>query len=136
MGLRLSEGLNLTMHDIDKSTMLVHVLDDKGGKDLMVPVPELTLLALRRYWKTHRHARLIFSDTHTTTASSMDKGSVQKALKRMLEDCRIKKSSAHIRFAIIMQPTYLNKGLICALCSNYLNTPVSTPLHTTRSSLK
>jgi integrase/recombinase XerD len=32
MGLRLSEGLNLIEHDIDKSTMLVHVRDGKGGK--------------------------------------------------------------------------------------------------------
>lgn len=91
MGLRLSEGLNLTIHDIDKSTMLVHVRNGKGGKDRMVPLPELTLLALRGYWKTHRHAHLLFPGTHLKTANPMDKGSVQKALKRVLEDCRIKK---------------------------------------------
>jgi integrase/recombinase XerD len=91
MGLRLSEGLNLTIHDIDKSTMLVHVRDGKGGKDRMVPIPELTLLALRDYWKTHRHERLIFPGSHTKTNTPMDKGSVQKALKRVLQDCHIKK---------------------------------------------
>ena len=91
MGLRLSECLNLTIHDIDKSTMLVHVRDGKGGKDRMVPLPELTLLALRDYWKTHRHERLIFPGTHTKTNTPMDKGSVQKALKRVLQDCHIKK---------------------------------------------
>ena len=91
LGLRLSEGLNLTIHDIDKSTMLVHVRDGKGGKDRMVPIGELTLFALRRYWKTHRHARLIFPGAHTKTATPMDKGSVQKALKRVLEDTQIKK---------------------------------------------
>ncbi|MFT6919111.1 MAG: glycosidase [Cognaticolwellia sp.] len=47
MGLRLSEGLNLTIHDIDKSTMLVHVRDGKGGKNRMVPMLEHTLLALQ-----------------------------------------------------------------------------------------
>ncbi|MDO7085592.1 site-specific integrase [Pseudocolwellia sp. AS88] len=91
-GLRLSEALNLTIHDIDKSTMLVHVRDGKGGKDRMVPLPELTLLALRCYWKTHRHARLLFPGTHTKTATPMDKGSVQKALKRVLVDVKIKKN--------------------------------------------
>jgi len=91
MGLRLSECLNLTIHDIDKSTMLVHVRDGKGGKDRMVPLPELTLLALRDYWKTHRHERLIFPGTHTKTNTPMDKGSVQKALKRVLQDCHITK---------------------------------------------
>ena len=91
-GLRLSEALNLTIHDIDKSTMLVHVRDGKGGKGRMVPLPELTLLALRCYWKTHRHARLLFPGTHTKTATPMDKGSVQKALKRVLVDVKIKKN--------------------------------------------
>ena len=91
MGLRLSEALNLTIHDIDKSTMLVHVRDGKGGKDRMVPISELALLALRRYWKTHRHTRLIFPGAHTKTATPMDKGSIQKALKRVLEDVKIKK---------------------------------------------
>jgi site-specific recombinase XerD len=91
MGLRLSEGLNLTIHDIDKSTMLIHVRDGKGGKDRMVPMPELTLLALRSYWKTHRHERLICPGAPYKTTTPMDKGSVQKALKRVLQDCRIKK---------------------------------------------
>jgi site-specific recombinase XerD len=91
MGLRLSEGLNLTIHDIDKSTMRVHVRDGKGGKDRMVPLPEQTLLALRNYWKTHRHARLIFPGTHVNAKTHMDKGGVQKALKKVLHDCRIKK---------------------------------------------
>jgi site-specific recombinase XerD len=92
MGLRLSEGLNLTIHDIDKSTMLVHIRDGKGGKDRMVPLPKRTLLALRCYWKTHRHERLLFPGAHTKTNSPMDKGSVQKALKKVLVDCRIKKN--------------------------------------------
>ena len=72
MGLRLSEGLNLTIHDIDKSTMLVHVRDGKGGKDRMVPLPEVTLLALRHYWKTHRHARLLFPGVQTKTNTPME----------------------------------------------------------------
>jgi len=91
LGLRLSEGLNLTIHDIDKSTMLVHVRDGKGGKDRMVPLPEQTLLALRNYWKIHRHARLIFPGLQVNTKTHMDKGGVQKSLKKVLHDCRIKK---------------------------------------------
>jgi integrase/recombinase XerD len=91
MGLRLSEGLNLTIHDIDKSTMLVHVRDGKGGKDRMVPMPEITLLALRNYWKTHRHEHLILPGTQSKTNTPMDKGSIQKALQRVLQHCQIKK---------------------------------------------
>ena len=91
MGLRLGEGLNLTVHDIDESTMHVHVRDGKGGKDRLVPLPQRTLLALRAYWKTHRHPRFIFPARRANTQSPMDKGSVQKALKRVLKDTRIKK---------------------------------------------
>ncbi len=91
MGLRLSEGLNLTVHDIDSDSMQVHLRNAKGGKDRLVPLPSCTLLALRNYWKTHRHERLIFPGSHTKTNTPMDKGSVQKALKKVLADCRIKK---------------------------------------------
>jgi len=92
MGLRLSEGLNLTVSDIDAVQRQVHIREGKGGKDRMVPIPQRTLLALRQYWKTHRHPRLIFPGAHTKNNTSMDKGSVQKALKRVLQDCRIKKN--------------------------------------------
>ena len=91
MGLRLSEGLNLTVFDIDALQMQVHVRDGKGGIDRLVPLPQRTLLALRCYWKTHRHERLIFPGCQTKTTTPMDKGSVQKALKSVIKDARIKK---------------------------------------------
>jgi len=56
MGLRLSEGLNLTVHDIDSQTMQVHIREGKGGKDRLVPLPKRTLLALRSHWQTHQPA--------------------------------------------------------------------------------
>ena len=92
MGLRLSEGLHLTVFDIDAAQMQVHVRDAKGGKDRLVPLPQQALLALRTYWKTHRHERLIFPGTQTKNNAPMDKGSVQKALKRVLRDSRINKN--------------------------------------------
>ncbi len=72
--------------------MLVHIRDGKGGKDRMVPLPKRTLLALRCYSKTHRHERLLFPGAQLKTNTPMDKGSVQKALKKVLVDCRIKKN--------------------------------------------
>ena len=58
-GLRLSEGLNLKVHDIDSSRMLLWVRNGKGGKDRCVPLPERLLELLREYWKRHR-PRLYF----------------------------------------------------------------------------
>ena len=91
MGLRLSEGLNLTVNDIDSDLMQVHIRDGKGGKDRLLPLPNRTLTELRLYWATHRHPTLLFPSKFTGSDSPMDKGSVQKALKQVIRDCRINK---------------------------------------------
>lgn len=59
-GLRLSECLNLTIHDIfgDEGKLLVR--GGKGGKDRMVPLAREMVEDLRRYWRFHRHPLLIF----------------------------------------------------------------------------
>jgi site-specific recombinase XerD len=62
-GLRLREGVNLQVTDIDSSRMLIHVRNGKGGKDRYVPLPERTLFILRAYWRTHRHPKWLFPAT-------------------------------------------------------------------------
>jgi integrase/recombinase XerD len=57
MGLRLGEGLGLEVRDIDAASKRVHVRQGKGGKDRYVPLPDATLLHLRRFWCTHRNPR-------------------------------------------------------------------------------
>ncbi len=39
MGLRLSEGINLKVGDIDTTRMMVHISNAKGNKDRFVPLP-------------------------------------------------------------------------------------------------
>jgi integrase len=60
MGLRLGEGLGLTVADIDAARRRVHIRDGKGRKDRLVPLPDATLVLLRRFWALHRHPRLLF----------------------------------------------------------------------------
>jgi len=91
MGLRLSEGLNLNIFDIDSQIMQVHIRNGKGGKDRLVPLPSRTLSALRQHWLTHHHPRLIFPGLGNGKDSPMDKGGVQKAIKQVLRDCQINK---------------------------------------------
>jgi integrase len=43
MGLRLGEGLNLEVGDIDASRMRVHIRNAKGNKDRLVSLPLKTL---------------------------------------------------------------------------------------------
>ncbi len=59
-GLRLGEGTRLTVPDIDSSRKLIHVRGGKGNKDRYVPLPEATLLLLRKFWRTHRNPVWIF----------------------------------------------------------------------------
>lgn len=91
LGLRLGEGLSLTVSDIDSAQHQVHVRDAKGGKDRLVPLPERTLQALRAYWTHHRHLSLLFPGKGKLAGRPMDRGGVQKALKQVCADCQINK---------------------------------------------
>lgn len=94
MGLRLGEALSLTVQDIDSDGMIVHIRDGKGGNDRLLPLPIRTLEGLRLYWASHRHPSLLFPNVKmgAKATSHMDKGGVQKALKKVVADCRIYKN--------------------------------------------
>ncbi|MFA0415739.1 site-specific integrase [Vibrio renipiscarius] len=91
MGLRLGEGLNLTVDDIDSAAMQVHIREGKGGKDRLVPLPNRTLSALRSHWATHRHASLLFPGLGRGLNAPMDRGGIQKAMKQVIKEGRIHK---------------------------------------------
>ena len=59
LGLRIGDVVVLTIHSIDGTQMLVRVIG-KRNKERVVPLPETLLLALREFWLTHRHPRLLF----------------------------------------------------------------------------
>jgi len=86
MGLRLSEGLNLTVGDIDAARHRVHIRDSKGNKDRFVPLPDVTLDLLRRFWYVHRNPVLLFPNRKSglkgsaTATSPLDRGGVQKTM--------------------------------------------------------
>ncbi len=101
-GLRLQEGTNLHVADIDSGRMMLHVRHGKGAKDRYVPLPHRTLELLRQYWKMHRHQILLFpaeGRDHIDLAKStepMSKRSVQQAFRAALEESRLnKRASVH-----------------------------------------
>ena len=59
-GLRLSECLSLTTHDILGDERKLIIRDGKGKKDRMVPLAHEMVEDLRRYWAFHQHPLLIF----------------------------------------------------------------------------
>ena len=111
LGLRLSEGLALKVGDIDAQRHRVHVRDSKGNRDRFVPLPDATLDALRRFWRTHRHPELLFPNrlgglkAAQQARSPLDRGGVQKTLRQVAQDCGLKKRSPRTAFATATQPT-------------------------------
>jgi site-specific recombinase XerD len=97
LGLRTTEGLKLEVGDVDGSQHKVHIRNSKGGKDRYVVLPELTLQALRRFWTTHRHPRLLFPSPVFDAARSrrsedyMDASSIQAAFRATIRESGIQK---------------------------------------------
>jgi site-specific recombinase XerD len=90
-GLRLQEGTNLRLADIDSGRMMIHVRHGKGAKDRYVPLPERTLQLLRQYWTQHHNPVLLFpaeGRDHINLARSTEpisKSSVQVAFRAALK---------------------------------------------------
>jgi len=97
LGLRLEEGLNLQIGDIDSQRMTVHVHRGKGAKDRMLPLPLSTLNVLRSYWKQHRNAKLLFPaygrnrKLAATATIPMVASTVQGCVKRVAQSIGIHK---------------------------------------------
>jgi len=102
MGLRLEEGLNLQVGDIDAARGLIHIHRGKGAKDRYVPIPSVTLAWLRKYWLTHRHPPLLFPaegrdhKQAPTAKNPMAQSTVQKPMKQIVDQIGFgKKISIH-----------------------------------------
>jgi integrase/recombinase XerD len=65
LGLRIGDVVPLTVNSINATQMLVRVIG-KRNKERVLPLPETLLVALRRFWLTHRHRRLLFPNCRGT----------------------------------------------------------------------
>lgn len=102
LGLRIEEGINLHVGDIDGQRMMVHVHRGKGAKDRYIPLPESTLGGLRDYWKTHRNQAILFpakgrsGNEAETSTTPMSVTSAQGAIKKITGQINFgKKVSTH-----------------------------------------
>ncbi len=96
-GLRLQEGLNLQISDIDRGLMQIHVHRGKGARDRYVPLPVVTLNMLHEFWLTHKNPVWLFpargrgGNIASTTTRPMNYTSVQGALRYAIRELGIKK---------------------------------------------
>lgn len=112
-GLRLSECLSLTIHDIDAGGGKLWIRKSKGNKDRMIPISPTMVEDLRRYWKVHRYPLLLFPN--------VGRG-----------DCPPDKVAARMHAATRPMPVSSLQRLI-VVARKELNIPVCT-MHTLRHS--
>ena len=108
MGLRLGEGIKLTVGDIDSVHMRAHIRNAKGNKDRLVPLPQNTLRVLRNFWSVHKHPVFIFpnrkrglKNAHLVD-SPIERGGIQTAMKAVVHQIGIKKKSHAIPCVTVM----------------------------------
>jgi len=107
MGLRLGEGLRLEVGDIDAVRHRVHIRDAKGNKDRFVPLPDVTLDLLRRFWSVHHNPVLMFPNRKgglkgsRTATTPLDRGGVQATMRKAVAACGIKKRLRPIACATV-----------------------------------
>jgi integrase/recombinase XerD len=92
--LRLTEGTQLQVSDIDAQRMLVRVRPGKGGKDRFVPLAPRVLELLRQYWQRTRPRPWLFPARQRS--ASLSPTSLQKTFKAVVRQSgRAKDASIH-----------------------------------------
>ncbi len=121
-GLRLNEGLNLQVKDIDSGRMGLYVRRGKGNKDRYVPLAERTLEQLRGYWKQHRNPVWLFPSRKDgfSATTPMSESSVQKAFRAALKESSIVKAASVHTLRHSYATHLLEAGVEIRLIQKYL----------------
>jgi site-specific recombinase XerD len=134
-GLRLQEGVQLQVGDIEGERRLLHVRHGKGTKDRYVPLPTRSLELLRWYWKSHRHPRWLFPSTHHTVQqrdAPMDVSGVQKAFRAAVHESGIAKPATVHTLRHSYATHLLEAGVSLRIIQAYLGhaSPTTTAIYT------
>jgi integrase/recombinase XerD len=91
-GLRLTEGTQLQVSDIDAQRMLGQVRCGTGGKARCVPLAPRVLTLLRAYWQRQRPRPWLFPARHQQTP--LPATTLQKTFKLVVRQSRIPKDAS------------------------------------------
>lgn len=92
LGLRLNEGVHLTLADIDLERRQVRVRNGKGAKDRYVPLPEATRLLLCTYFGQHAPAQWLFPGR--VAGRTIDASNLQRAFRAAVRESGIAKHAS------------------------------------------
>lgn len=81
LGLRVSEVVNIKLHHIDSTRMMVHIVGAKGKKDRYVPLPKSILKELRTYYQIYKPKEYLFEGAY---GGSYSKSSVQQIFRKAM----------------------------------------------------
>lgn len=79
-GLRVSELLNLKWKHIDRSRMIINIIQAKGNKDRQVPLPAALIPLLEKYYKTYKSVEFVLNGQSSAQYSERSVGEVIKQL--------------------------------------------------------
>lgn len=138
-GLRLMEGANLQIPDVDSARGVLHVRG-KRRKDREVPLPTATLQLLRDHWRTHRSPTWLFpaATRHGTQYSvahdcgPITRDSLQSAFRHAVKRSGLHKR-AHVHTLRHSYATHLlEDGVNLRLIQEYLghSSPRTTAVYT------
>lgn len=139
-GLRISEGTQLQIDEIDSARMLLHIRNSKGEKDRYIPLPQVTLNMLRQYWVGHRHPVYLFparsrgssQKYQAQSTQPMSMRSVQRAMLSARKCSGINKEITPHTLRHSWATHLLEAGVNLRLIQSYLGhtSPQTTALYT------
>jgi site-specific recombinase XerD len=130
-GLRLLEGAQLRMPDIDSGRMMLRI-HGKRNKDRYVPLPMRTLERLRELWRTHRSPEWMFPSSRLGNSRPLTASAVQCAFREALKAAGVGKP-AHVHTLRHSYATHLlEAGVNLRIIQEYLGhrSARSTQLYT------
>jgi len=134
-GLRLREGVQLQVGDIDSQRRLVHVRLGKGNKDRYVPLPQHLLGRLREFWCTHHHPVWLFpgaSRHGQLSPAPLCESGLQRSLRAALRESGISKPATVHTLRHSYATHLLEAGVDLRVIQAYLGhaSPTTTALYT------
>jgi len=79
-GLRVSELINLKWSNVDRSRMIINIIQAKGNKDRQVPLPVTLIPLLEKYYRVYKSVDYVINGQTTAQYSERSVGEVIKQL--------------------------------------------------------